>query len=262
MGMALRITAFLLVGAAVAHAQHHHEMSMPGEGDEHHESSAGTFGAGVALVAASYDTMDYGGNYAGVLPSLQWSKSRFAVIASGSMYRLEENGALVYGFGDLMVHGQVAVVTSHHASAGVIAGVSAPTGDNLHGLGMGHVMLMPAIYGVFATPRFAVTGTVGYSRALDGDMHHDHGPWPLVEPMLMSELSWSAGADWLTYAGISVGGRLAGGIPIAAAGSSRLVGAARLAWHAGRVESAAELQAGLAGDPFTVRGVVSTALRF
>jgi hypothetical protein len=41
-----------------------------------------------------------------------------------------------------------------------------------------------------------------------------------------------------------------------------VIGAARAAWGNARVESAAELQVGLAGDPFTVRGIIETALRF
>jgi hypothetical protein len=93
-------------------------------------------------------------------------------------------------------------------------------------------------------------------------MGHDHGPWPLVDPMLMSEVSWSAGADVAWTPAMSAGVHVGGGIPAGAAGDNRVTAGARFAWHAGRVESAAEIQAGLAGDPFTVRGVVSTALSF
>jgi hypothetical protein len=47
-----------------------------------------------------------------------------------------------------------------------------------------------------------------------------------------------------------------------AEGVERVIGALRVAWGEGRVDTAIEVQAGLAGDPFTVRGVLQTSLRF
>jgi hypothetical protein len=220
------------------------------------------FGAGVGLVAGSFDTMTYGGNYQGVIPALQWAYSRFGIAASTALYRLEENGARFYGLGDLMVHGQIGIAHNAHGSVGLLAGVMVPIGDDQHGMGMGHVMAMPAAYGTWAFDHIMLTGMAGYSRAVGAGMLHDHGPWPLVEPMLVSEVSWSAGADLLAAPTVRVGGRVSGGIPVAASGATRVIGALRVAWHSGRIDSAAELQAGLAGDPFTVRGVVSTALSF
>jgi hypothetical protein len=75
------------------------------------------------------------------------------------------------------------------------------------------------------------------------------------------ELTWSAGGDTELGADFRAGARLAGGIPFGA-GSERVVAGVRVGWDRGRVTTAAELQAGLAGDPFTLRGVVETALRF
>jgi hypothetical protein len=46
------------------------------------------------------------------------------------------------------------------------------------------------------------------------------------------------------------------------AGVTRVIGAGRLAWGTSHVSTGLEVQVGLAGDPFTVRGVVDTALRF
>jgi hypothetical protein len=142
--------------------------------------------------------------------------------------------------------------------------VSAPTGNDANGLGMGHPMLMPAGWGAWRYERLVVTGSLGYSRALvDASSHHDHGMWPLVEPMNMSEITWSGGGEVALGAGVRAGARLSGGVPVGAmAGIDRVVGAARVAWATGRVDTAVELQAGLAGDPFTVRGVVSSTLSF
>ena len=45
-------------------------------------------------------------------------------------------------------------------------------------------------------------------------------------------------------------------------GSTRIVGGVRAAWTQGRVESGLEIQAGFAGDPFTLRGVAETTVSF
>ena len=256
MNMVVRIFVCLALASAPAFAQHHHGM------EAQPEASRDVFGAGVALIAASFDTMTYGGNYEGVLPSVRWSRPRFGVAVTAGFYRLAKNGGEVFGVGDLTVHGQAMIAGDARASVGVIAGVTVPTANGQQGMGMGHVMLMPALYGAYGFDRFDVVATAGYSRALGGDADHDHGPWPLVEPMLMSELSWSAGGNVHATKDVRVGAGLSGGIAVGGPGDSRLVGAARVGWHAGRVDTAAEIQTGLAGDPFNVRGVVSTALSF
>ena len=85
---------------------------------------------------------------------------------------------------------------------------------------------------------------------------------PLVEPMNMSELTWSAGGAVALGGGVQVGSRLSGGVPVALSGQDRLIGSLRAAWGGYGVDTAAELQLGLAGDPFNIRAVLSTALRF
>ena len=129
---------------------------------------------------------------------------------------------------------------------------------------MGHAMVdAGAVEHVVVRRVSRSSGTAGYSRALVGSMsHHDHGPWPLVDPMNMSEISWSAAATSRCRRACTPGRASSGGVPVGAVGHDRVVGAVRVAWGTGRVDSAAELQAGLAGDPFTIRGVVETALHF
>lgn len=265
--MQFRIAAIALLGAtSVARAEHHHAMEHEHHGDGEHvgddDAARSAFGADVSFVAAAFDTMSYVGNYQGVIPALRWANSRFGVGANASIYRLEKNNAAVWGAGDAMVHGQVTIVGTASAQAGVVAMVSAPLGNATSGLSMGHVMIMPAAFGAWTSGRVSLAATAGYSRAL-GDMSgHDHGPWPLVEPMNMAEVSWSAGGDYAIRKNVSVGARASGGVPLVDTGHNRIVGALHVGWRTGRVESGAELQAGLAGDPFTIRGVVSTALSF
>jgi len=259
MNVRVPIALAIVLACAPAYAQHDHG------GHEHHDV-AEPFAATVSLVAASFDTMLYLGNYQGVLPSARWGNSWFSAAISGAAYRIERNGATYYGPGDIGVHTAARLVhTSAHSSsidAGVAFAATGPTGAGQAGPGMGHLMLMPAVFGGWSMSRVHLGGSIGYSRALGGGgSHADHGSGPLVSPMLPSEISWSAGADVRVVSRVTAGARGSGGIPVGS-GNARVVVGGRVAWQASRVESAFELQAGVAGDPFTVRGVVSTALSF
>lgn len=253
MYMQLWIAGMLLLSAGLARADHSHTVD---HGDGEH-----AFGAGVTMIAASFDQPLYSGNYQGIVPAAQWARGRFGVGVSAAMYRLYENGAEFYGFGDVVAHGQATLIGNHHRHAGLVAAVSAPVGDDRRGMGMGHPMLMPAVFGAVMIERIGLSATAGYSRALGGDTGHDHGMWPIVEPMNMQEFTWSATGDYAITPRIHGGARLSGGVPIGN-GDTRVVGAVRGAWASGRFTTAAELQAGIAGDPFTIRGVVSTAVSF
>jgi hypothetical protein len=243
------------LAAGVATADHDMAMSEP-----HAESSS--VSVGVAFQAAEFDNMSYVGSYQGVTPSLGWMRGRFGASALLGLYHLDENGLSTYGVGDLMLGGHAAVIERDALEAGVALHVMLPTGSELENLGMGHAMVMPSLWGAWHGERVRAMASGGYARAwtaLDGG--HDHGPSPLVDPMNLQELTWSAGADLDVGHRIQVGGRALGAIPIGT-GHTRVVGGGRVGWGTSRVSTAFELQAGLAGDPFTVRGVVETALRF
>jgi hypothetical protein len=138
-----------------------------------------------------------------------------------------------------------------------------PTGSETENLGMGHTMAMPSAWASWHAAPVAVTASAGYARALVslGGGHHDHGPMPLVDPMNLQELTWSAGADLDVGHHVQLGGRALGGVPIGS-GRTRVIGGGRVGWGTAHVSTGFELQVGLADDPFTVRGVVETALRF
>jgi len=256
MNMVGRI-AFVALGLSAPEAlADHHGMVMAPEGGS-------TIGTSVSLLAASFATPDFVGDYQGVVPAMSWTSEHFSAAASLPLYRLQENGRELYGPGDAVVSGQGTFVTTDSVHAGALLAASLPTGDGQAGLGMGHPMLMPALWSAWKHERVTVTGSAGYSRALvDSMSHHDHGPWPLVEPMNMSEISWSAAGSVALSSSMQAGARMSGGVPVGAVGHDRVVGAVRLSWGTGRVDTAAELQAGLVGDPFTIRGVVETALHF
>jgi hypothetical protein len=246
----------LLVLPSAARADHHAMMAAPHE-------DAPAWSASLSLLAASFSTQIYAGDYEAVAPSAGWSRGRFAAGATIAMYRLEENGRELFGPGDAVVTGQAAVLARRDTQAGALLAVSLPTGAHLDGLGMGHVMAMPALWGAHSFGALGFSASAGYSRALAGQMsHHDHGPWPLVEPMNLSEITWSAAADYALGSGMRTGARISGGIPLLATGNNRIVGAARIAWGTPRVETAAELQVGIDGDPFKLRGVLQSAVHF
>jgi hypothetical protein len=252
--------AVVVVGltASTARADHQEMMMDDGSG-----STPAPFDASVSLIAASYSTISYVGDYQGALASIMWQHDRFMFGAGLGMYHINLNGLDQHGIGDLMVHVATTLVHDGELSAGVVAMVTAPTGDDRFGLGMGHTMAMPSFFGVWSHDRVTVSASVGYSRAIaQMEAGHDHGVWPLVEPMNMSEISWGAGCDLALGRGVHAGARASGGHPFDLPGHERVYGAARVGWGTGRVDTSAELQTGFVGDPFNVRGLVETALHF
>jgi len=145
---------------------------------------------------------------------------------------------------------------------GAMLAVSFPTGQETLGYGMGHIMMMPMAMGSWMIDRVTLSATAGYGRALVELGNHVHGMWPLVEPMNLQEVTFGGGGDVAIAHGVQGGVHVSGGVPVGAAGTDRVIGAARVAWGNRRLVTSAELQAGLAGDPFGIRGVIETALRF
>jgi hypothetical protein len=261
--MGRRLGVAALVGSfapqtQVAHADHDHAFAMS---ETHQEASE--LSAEIAVEAARFDSEFYIGSYQGVTPSLGWARGRFGASAALSLYHLDENGLSVYGLGDAMAAGHATVVATEMLQAGVALHVLFPTGSELQQLGMGHMMAMPSAWAAWRAQPVNVMASAGYGRAMTslGGGQHDHGSSPLVDPMNMQELTWSAGVDLDVGHGVRVGGRALGGVPIGT-GRTRAIGGGRVAWGTPRVSTAVELQAGFAGDPFTIRGVVETTLRF
>ncbi|HEV7558882.1 MAG TPA: hypothetical protein VGO00_25595, partial [Kofleriaceae bacterium] len=170
--------------------------------------------AGLSVLAASFDSEFYGGSYEGVMPSLRWSYGRFGAGTSLAFYRLEANGLDTNGIGDVMGDVDMRIASTPTASLSVMLGFSLPTGDDLHGYGMGHVMAMPMLVGTWTHARVTLTASGGFGRALTDLGSHDHGMWPLVEPMNMSEVTFGGGGDVAIAGGIHAGLRVAGGVPV------------------------------------------------
>jgi len=252
------VASALTAGVARAQHDHHHPMAMD---DEQARPPPRT--VGVSLLAASYETMAYIGQYQGLVARFDWQEPRWGAGASLGTYRLEANGLTRYGIGDVELHGRATLYRRARTQLGAMASVTIPTGDGYGGFGMGHVMAMPMLWAGWGRGRVDVAVSAGYGRALvDSLGSHDHGAWPLVAPMNMSEIMWGTGADVALGRGFSTGVGLTGGVPVGGMGHQRLVGSGRAGYTSGAVSSGVELQAGLVGDPFTVRGVLTTRLQF
>lgn len=245
-------------------AHHHdHDPDHPQRDNDLDKTAGSSFAAGVQLVAARFETRTFVGDYQGLAPSLAWFRGWAAASVNMGLYRLTENGRVVYGVGDLVVTGQVTLLQRPSAMLGLAMPVSLPTGDDITGLGMGHVMLMPTIWASATIGRLDLGASVGYGRALgDPAAHHDHGVWPLVDPMNMQELTWTAMAELPLGTAIRVSARMNGGVPLDDLGHDRVIGGLRASWTEGPVETRFEVQAGLLGDPFSFRGLLETMVHF
>jgi len=259
---AIAVTLATFVAApGVVRAEHPHGYAMA-------DAGATQIAASIALEAASYDSGDYVGSYQAVMPQLAWTRGRFGASAAIGLYRLDKNGRDESGLGDAMATGHATLARWQPEDLGVVqAGaalhVMVPTGSETAGLGMGHWMIMPSAWAAWQRAAWTATASAGYARAaisLDG-AHHDHGPRPLVDPMNLQELTWSAGVERALGGGLAVAARTLGGAPIGH-GRTRVIGGARVGWGGAHMSTGVELQLGLAGDPFSVRGVVDAALRF
>jgi hypothetical protein len=260
-GIRRRVGIAALVGlfappTGIAHADH--DMATM---SETHQGDASEVSVGLSIEAANFNTLYYVGSYQGVMPSLSWMRGRFGATAMIGLYHVAENGLSTYGAGDAMLGGMVTVVERETLRAGVALHMMFPTGSELDTLGMGHMMATPSLWASWRSAPLTVSASAGYNRALVALGGPTHGLMPLVDPMNMQELTWSAAADVDLGHGLKLGGKTLGGVPIGA-GQTHMIGGGRVAWGTPRVTTGLEVQVGLVGDPFTVRGVLDTALRF
>jgi hypothetical protein len=215
--------------------------------------------AAAGVVAATYDQRLFDGDYQGVVGSFTYARGRFSAGVDAAVFRLQKNGRIVRGPGDTVLHAQVDMLPS----LGVVLAVMLPTGNEDDGLGMGHVMLMPAAYARWARGAVALSATFGYGRGLGNEASHaEHGgAWPIVEPMNYQELT-SSGSAMITLArALRAGVRFAGAVPIGD-GFERLSAGVRAVWSTDRVETTFDISAGFAGDPYIFRGTLASAIRF
>jgi hypothetical protein len=263
--MRLAVLVALVLAPGAAWAQHDHG---------HHEAApASRFSASLGVIAASYESMFFTGDYQGLVATGRWSRGRFAASLGVTGYRLDKNGKAVTGLGDLMLHGHATLLHAGRITAGAVAMVMAPTGDHDAGLGMGHVMLMPGGWIHWAPGRLALAASAGYARGLGGgNIHAEHGggAWPLVDPMTPSELTLGASAMVSLASALRAGIRADAAIPTGGEDVRGNQEAALPVCQGPRpegtcvsAETARRLSCdcGVGGDPRAARGVAAHRLR-
>jgi hypothetical protein len=250
------VAAVLVAVTGSAHADHSHH---------HHSADASSLevSASFGAVAATYESPLYMGEYAGALVGATLIADRFAVAATIAGYHIDRNGRSSTGLGDAMIHGMVTAVRRGALSVGPHLGIMLPTGADGLGLGMGHVMLMGGAMGAFAPRAGTLAVSLGYARGIGGAGDHaEHAPsGPLVAPMAFSELYGDVALLANLATGLAAGIRGSVAVPTTEA-PTRATGGMRVQWQAGRVVTTADLDAGLAGDPFGLRGTLATAVSF
>lgn len=226
---------------------------------------------GLRLDAAGYRNTRYEGDYQGVAPILTFNHARVSAVAMLPGYRLVRNGLPAYGLGDLMlaVRAPVRRWAGSRTSVGFGLAATLPTGRASADLGMGHVMLMPEFWWVHEFGRVQLLGSVGFGRALTGNVassHHAGGPAPIVNPMNLAEVEASVGSyvrvHRLVWLKMTAFGAMPVGTANSAGAATRIILAQGVALNVRGVEVSAELQAPLAGSPFLARGVVQVGYRF
>ncbi len=256
----IAIACLATVTATPARGQHAHH------GDHHAApgmvpADEPPFEVGLSAIGGRFDQAFYAGDYVGAGLAVSWRRGPLTLHAALAAYHLRRNGAAERGIGDHALGVDALIVQAGAVRGGVTLSATLPTGDARAGLGMGHPMLMPTLWAERAGARTSLGVSLGWCGAVGGDRAHDHGAWPLVEPMCSSELMAEAHGDLALGGPLHAVGRMMLAVPLQG-DATRLVATIGAGWHRPRTDTGLELQAGLAGDPFTLRALLTSALRF
>jgi hypothetical protein len=228
-------------------------------------------GLNVALSteSATYRNSRYEGEYQGVAIRAGWAKHRVRLSVLLPAYRLARNGLEATGLGDIALGTAVTLARSTSAAftAGAALDTSVPTGASDQDLGMGHVMLMPALWGTWMSRTRFLSAQVGVAHGLgaSGAEHHHTGtPTPIVNPMNLSEasLAITGGIHFFEQLRLRSGGSLAAplGRSEGTERASLFVGADVLL--GARAALGFEGHVPITGDPFLTKFVAAANARF
>lgn len=221
------------------------------------------------LEHASYSTERYAGNFTGVHLGLTYAQANgrgpsWDVSAGVPAYQLVRNGQDEEGIGDPWVRGRLRLWQSRAQDLGLGAalGMSLPLGDAEADLGMGHVMIHPAVWLDIGAERVRTHWTFSYGSVL-GAGDHGTGPGPLVNPMNASELAASGTATWIPTRGLQLSASASGAVPTSKeGGEARAVASLGLALPLGLVQVGSEFSWAILGDPFDQKLQVTARAAF
>jgi hypothetical protein len=264
----LGIVALGILPASIARAQSCH-VTAPTAEDER----------GLRLVAradtAGFDTERDEGHYQGLFLGVRFAYDIVSVSSSLPVYRIVDDGVPNTGIGDVPLAARIRLATFDEDRLRLGAGLSTtlPSGDPDKELGMGHVMLMPVVFGSRRFGRFELGAELAYAQALGSPeapahQHHHHEPdapdgtSPLVDPMNRSELMpllaarFDLGAPW------TVRGGAYGGFPVGSLeGTARAIAFVGVDVSVGRFGTRIQGEMPFAGDPFTGKLVLELSTR-
>jgi hypothetical protein len=220
--------------------------------------------ARVAVIAATYRSPLFEGAYQGTELGASVARGRFAGGASLTGYHLVRNGLGTDGLGDVMLHAHAQLAARGRLAGGAMLMTSLPTGDADRGFGMGHVMVMPELWGTWTSRAVSASLAAGYGHAIGGAAAHaahgGGGGWPLVAPMNAREVTLGGDVMYVLAPALGVGVGVDAAAPVGD-GVARLAAGGRVVWTAGRVVTTAEVAGGVVGDPFGLRAVIGAAIR-
>jgi hypothetical protein len=207
--------------------------------------------------AATVDAM-IAGHYEGVTLAGGWRWDRATVSVAVPSYRIESDVRTTAGLGDASVDATATLLRRDAIDAGVGLGLALPTGDREAGLGMGHAMIVPALWTRARAGRVSLESSVLVGHMLGDDPHfHHHAPGITVNPMspveagATLELGVAVAPRWTPNVSAAIG------VPLDDGGTTRAVVGAGLRWDvARRWHVDGEILAPVVGDPFTVRATI------
>lgn len=257
----------LAMGSRASAQTCHTPATLEGNGEEPYRPYLGA-------VIAAYGKGRYAGNYQGLFAGFSYQHRYVGADVRVPMYWLKRPGyERTVGLGDMVatVSGTVLRRRRDTFALGVELPLMIPTGDPDRGLGMGHPMLMPAVWFTLDVKPFALRAQAGYGRLLgheemdhSGHLHGDGvNRSPIVNPMNRSEFEHALSMSLFLRRTMSVHVGWMGAVPIADPGGVvRQIISAGAAVQAGPLESSFELQRPVVGDPFDLRLVLQLTGRF
>jgi hypothetical protein len=233
---------------------------------------------------AGFDQDGVRGTYQGAALAVGFAHRFVELDAALPYYHLERAGSRAHGLGDVLAGVRAPLLRAGDTARlwlGPELVATFPTGDADAGLGMGHVMLMPGVFGRLVLSRFTFVAQLAYGVALAHDDHdgsqvdahahhhgavataHTEGPAPIVNPMNRSELehALSAAFQWTDWLALTA--RIAGAVPIADdSGEARETLAFGPRFTLGAFDVGAEQELPLLGDPFRYRTLLRLGAQF
>jgi hypothetical protein len=197
-----------------------------------------------------------GGHAIGLAPGFAARAGRFHGSLRAPIWMLKQAN-LVAGIGDLVLRGGLGLADLGVARLLLEAGATLPTGDSGKGLGMGHVMLLPALALEGSAAPIVWSMRLGYARALGGG-HDTHGtagaPGPVVDPMNASEF-YGAASAFVSFGLLGVTAGAVAAEPIFVhGGRRRLLATLGVQFDFGGLAFGIEGEAPLAGESHAGKG--------